>query len=63
MLIYRGAELEHWRNPLKGALCAQTFLHYNDKNGPFGETNRLDRRPVLGFPFTPHLQQDVTPSR
>jgi len=51
MLIYRGAELEHWRNPLKGALCGQTFLHYNDKNGPFGETEKFDQRPMLGFPF------------
>ena len=58
MLIYRGADLEHWRNPLKGNLCGQTFLHYSDKNGPFGETNKLDRRPVLGFPFV--HQKEVT---
>lgn len=51
MLIYKGAELEHWRKPLTGSLCGQAFLHYNDKSGPFGTTNMLDRRPVLGYPF------------
>ncbi len=35
MLLYRGVELEHWREPFKGKECGQVFFHYNDKNGPF----------------------------
>ena len=29
MLVYSGCELEHWREPLKGDVCGQVFLHYN----------------------------------
>jgi len=29
MLVYSGCELEHWREPLEGDVCAQVFLHYN----------------------------------
>ena len=49
MLIYSGCDLEHWRHNFDGNLCAQVFLHYNNKNGRFGETNKLDGRPVLGI--------------
>jgi hypothetical protein len=31
MLIYKGMELEHWREPFKGEDCIQVFLHYNNK--------------------------------
>ena len=50
MLVYSGCELEHWREPLEGEVCAQVFLHYNHVNGPFAEKNRFDRRPMLGVP-------------
>jgi hypothetical protein len=50
MLVYSGCELEHWREPLEGDMCAQVFLHYNHVNGPFAEKNRFDRRPMLGVP-------------
>jgi len=50
MLVYSGCELEHWREPLEGDMCAQVFLHYNHVNGPFAEKNRFDRRPMLGIP-------------
>ena len=39
MLIYSGCELEHWREPFEGNVCAQVFLHYNHANGPFAKTN------------------------
>jgi hypothetical protein len=29
MLVYKGMELEHWREPFDGKDCAQVFLHYN----------------------------------
>ena len=50
MLVYSGCELEHWREPFKGNVCVQTFLHYNDSNGRFGKENIFDKRPMLGVP-------------
>ena len=50
MLIYAGCELEHWREPFKGEVCSQVFLHYNHAHGPYAQTNLLDKRPILGIP-------------
>ena len=50
MLVYSGCDLEHWREPFQGEVCGQVFLHYNHKNGPFAETNKFDKRPMLGVP-------------
>ena len=50
MLVYSGCELEHWREPFEGEICGQVFLHYNHVNGPFAETNKFDKRPMLGLP-------------
>ena len=50
MLIYRGERVEHWRESFNGYDCGQVFMHYNDKNGPFGESNIFDLRPFLGLP-------------
>jgi len=50
MLVYSGCELEHWREPFEGNICGQVFLHYNHVNGPFAESNRFDKRPMLGLP-------------
>lgn len=47
MLIYRGCELEHWRNKFEGKECAQVFLHYN-KAGK--NSNLMDGRLHLGLP-------------
>jgi hypothetical protein len=52
MLIYSGCELEHWREPFKGKLCGQVFLHYNHANGPFAKSNLYDKRLMLGIPKT-----------
>jgi len=49
-MIYSGCDLEHWRKPFKGTVCGQVFLHYNNANGPFAETNKFDKRPMLGIP-------------
>ena len=53
MLIYSGCDLEHWREPFQGNICSQVFLHYNHANGPFAQTNFLDKRPILGIPAQP----------
>jgi hypothetical protein len=50
MLIYCGCEIEHWREPFKGEVCSQVFLHYNHANGPYAKTNLFDQRPMLGIP-------------
>lgn len=50
MLMYRGCELEHWREPFEGENCSQVFLHYNDANSKDAQANRFDRRPMLGLP-------------
>ena len=50
MLIYRGCELEHWREAFEGDNCGQVFLHYNDSSGENAEENKYDKRPFLGLP-------------
>jgi hypothetical protein len=51
LLIYKGCELEHWREKFKGKICGQVFLHYNDINGPFKDKNKYDGRLRLGIPL------------
>lgn len=48
MIIYRGCELEHWREPYKGLNHAQVFLHYNEAGGQYDIM--YDNRPMLGLP-------------
>jgi len=50
MLVYRGMELEHWREEFKGDNCAQVFLHYNDQKSKDADKNINDTRPHLGLP-------------
>jgi hypothetical protein len=52
MLVYRGNELEHWREVFKGENCAQVFLHYNNIKTKGSKENIYDRRPHLGLPAT-----------
>jgi len=58
MIIYRGCELEHWREPYIGLNHAQVFLHYNEKNGPYNI--KYDGRPILGLPavFKTYTDED-----
>ena len=50
MLVYRGIELEHWREKFKGKECVQVFLHYNNRKTPGAKDNMFDKRPHLGLP-------------
>ena len=50
MLMYRGCELEHWREKFEGENCGQVFLHYNDATKDTAEENKFDGRPFLGLP-------------
>ena len=50
MLVYRGMELEHWREKFKGKKCVQVFFHYNNRETPGAKKNIFDKRPHLGLP-------------
>tara|TARA_R110001599_G_scaffold87617_1_gene233498 strand:+ start:169 stop:789 length:621 start_codon:yes stop_codon:yes gene_type:complete len=50
MLVYRGCELEHWRNKFKGEECIQVFLHYNNCKTLGSKNNMFDKRIHLGLP-------------
>ena len=50
MLVYRGMELEHWREEFQVKDCAQVFLHYNDQKSNDSDKNIFDKRPHLGLP-------------
>ena len=50
MLVYRGCELEHWRNKFRGKECIQVFLHYNDCKTLGSKENMFDKRIHLGLP-------------
>jgi hypothetical protein len=50
MLIYKGNELEHWREPFNGEDCAQVFLHYNNIATTGSDENIFDKRIHLGLP-------------
>jgi hypothetical protein len=51
MLVYRGCELEHWREEFHGDHCVQVFLHYNRKGTKLAKENFMDTRPHLGLPI------------
>ena len=50
MLIYKGCDVEHWRESFEGENCGQVFLHYNDASDEKAEQNKYDGRPCLGLP-------------
>ena len=55
MLVYRGADVPHWREPFTGDWCVQTFLHYVDANGQFTDF-KFDGRERIG-PFDKQTMQ------
>lgn len=50
MLIYKGHQMEHWREPFKGKECFQVFLHYNNIKTKNAKEHIFDKRPHLGLP-------------
>lgn len=46
--VYSGCDLEHWRNPYKGKMQMQCFLHYVNSNGLYKEF-KYDKRPMMGI--------------
>lgn len=50
LMVYRGSEVEHWREKFEGKTHMQVFMHFNDAEGAFGSLNQYDCRPHLGLP-------------
>lgn len=50
MLMYKGVDLEHWRESFEGEACGQVFLHFNNVESENAEHNKFDTRTNLGLP-------------
>jgi hypothetical protein len=50
IMIYKGIDCEHWREPFNGDICGQVFLHYNDVKTRLADFNKYDTRPGLCLP-------------
>lgn len=48
LCLYRGTEIYHWRKPFEQSWFLQAFMHYTDKNGPYGG-RIFDGRRSLGI--------------
>jgi hypothetical protein len=48
LIIYKGCEIDHWREKFLGLNHAQLFVHYNSDN--YHKTNLYDGRTILGVP-------------
>jgi len=48
MLMYRGREVPHWREPFGGRYWIQAFFHYVDADGPLS-AYKFDGRPCIGI--------------
>ena len=55
MLIYRGADVPHWRETFTGEWCVQVFLHYVDAAGAYTDF-KFDGREQIG-PFDKQTMQ------
>jgi len=50
LMLYKGEEIEHWRETFYGENHIQVFLHYNKKGSERAEKNKFDTREFLGLP-------------
>ncbi len=50
MAIYKGHEVQHWRQAFEGKQQAQLFLHFVEQNLPYSDLIQFDSRPNLGLP-------------
>jgi hypothetical protein len=48
MILYRGCEIQHWRDEYLGLAHAQLFMHYNEVREE--NKNIFDGRPQIGIP-------------
>lgn len=47
VFVYKGCEIDHWRDSFIGISQTQTFFHYVDAEGPYADF-KYDFRPSLG---------------
>lgn len=59
LLVYKGAELPHWRDRFTGQYWVQLFLHYVDAHGDY-TAYKFDGRGYIG-PFDPATQRRYLP--
>lgn len=50
MLVYKGCEVDHWREPFGGYEIGQVFCHYVDSEGPYAKEHHLDNKAMIGLP-------------
>ena len=62
LVMYRGMELWHWREPYEGDNQLQLFLHYVRQDGPHAE-HRFDKRAMLGAPTVYQTQTQNRPQQ
>lgn len=55
LVVYKGLELNHWREPFRGEQQLQLFLHYVRQGGPHAHC-RFDGRERIGAPPKPQTQ-------
>jgi hypothetical protein len=60
VLIYRGCDQTHWREPYAGDKLVQAFMHYVDQNGPHA-AEKFDSRPSLGNAYQPEVTGRLRP--
>jgi hypothetical protein len=57
MVIYKGCDIEHWREPFKGEICTQIFFHYNTEETAKRLNKYFDGRETIGVPFKPFINK------
>lgn len=60
VLLYRGCDFTHWREPYQGNKLVQVFVHYVDANGPHAH-EKFDSRASLGNAFQPEVTGRIAP--
>jgi len=58
ILIYKGEELQHWREPYKGEFQVQAHLHYVDADDPKYAPHIFDGRPGIGYTWEDMSKKD-----
>jgi hypothetical protein len=58
-LVYKGCEIEHWRDKFIGIFQTQVFMHYVDVNGPYAKY-KYDCRPSLVASKTNRISEMTT---
>jgi hypothetical protein len=59
MVVYRGCDVEHWREAFRGQWQVQAFLHYVRRDGPYAAMAKFDARPALGTPESARDRETV----